>query len=669
MNNKKLQQYWQFFKLQKRDKEREFEQYENSSLNTLFETRKAFFGEIVGVSEHGQIIMRFDSKFTPRLKIPMTLCLVKSKAFDVYGSSIREWRCTSIQFRKDTDAHAHFTDALPIYFLNSKNVIGCGRINIEMIEVVKLGLKEHRDMFFVMLESLPPTELLKNLADYIDIHPTDKNLLLEPKIQYDDWKPIELASTENVAEKVINSLDRNGICVLQGPPGTGKSHTMGEIISKVTVEGKSVCVTTQSNASLISLISQDTMKPFIDRKGVICKTVLTAEEKKKHPFLTPANKELSVPMGGVLCSTYYSLSRIINKTDKPVYDLIIIEEASQAYLTAIAAFMRLGKRCIIVGDPMQLPPVVDIKNEYDYRGIDIETQSNGMMTYIRSLDVPSFRITTSYRLTPASTDLTKVFYNGHLTSVQKEKTVFNVPSDMSPFFPQEGGTIIYNTEGSSGAVCSKGALEIIRKIVSLFKAYYPKRRLAILSPYVATTDELQKEFYVDNQKLDLLIETIHRIQGETVDYTIFYIPIKNSDFAFSDNLFNVATSRSRSTTLLISDLPDFYPVKSVKVLKFLSNCKTVDFTHKQNVNREEIKEYYPGYESLVDTLLDNNIEFSYEGDVDLLDPNDVVLATAGLLLEKYNIAIDPVDDDSRQIFERAGYRVVSSKDFRIDMLK
>ena len=95
----------------------------------------------------------------------------------------------------------------------------------------------------------------------------------------------------------------------------------------------------------------------------------------------------------------------------------------------------------------------------------------------------------------------------------------------------------------------------------------------------------------------------------------------------------------------------------------------MDFAHHRDVNRDEIKQHYPGIESLVDLLLDNNIEFSYDGDVDLLDPNDVVLASAGLLLEKYKIAIDPVDENSRQIFKSNDYRVVSSADFSIGLLK
>ena len=665
----RLESYEKFFRLQRRDQEKKYEQYANTPLNSLFSEGKAFYGTVAGTTDYGQVILRFDTEVTPRLKVPMVFCLIKKNAYEEYGVDVSKWNCTSLKYRENVSAHTSFSDTLPIYFLNERKTIGCGNVSLEMLKTVRVALDQHVNIKFVMLETLPPTELLMNLADYIKLHPSDKDLLLQPKISYDNWTPIELTSKENVADRIIESLKEHDVCVLQGPPGTGKSYTLGSIISKVTEQKKRVCVTTQSNASLISLISQETIEHVIKR-GIISKTVLTAEEKRKYPFLIPADKDLMVPEGGVLCSTYYSLSRIINKVNGPIYDLIVVEEASQAFLTAIAAFMKLGKKCIIVGDPMQLPPVVEIKNAADYRFIDIDTQSNGMMTFICSTDVPSYRITTSHRLTPASCNQSRHFYGGHLTSVQDEKTIFNIPSEMKPFFPDEGGTIIYNTKGESGANYSKNALEIIRNIVTVFSGYYPKRRLAILTPFVLTTEKLQEEYCRDNQKLDILVETINRIQGETVDYTIYYVPLRNPEFAFSDNLFNVATSRSRSTTLLLTDMPiDIVPIKSNKVRNFIKECKFVDDKIKTNVDRNEIKLFYPGLESLVDVLLDNDIQFSFDGDVDLLDHNGVVIATAGLLLEQYKIAIDPVDDDSKQIFERAGYRVISSNEFSIDLLK
>ena len=665
----RLESYEKFFRLQRRDQEKKYEQYANTSLNNLFAKGRAYYGTITGTTEHGQLVLRFDTQVTPRLKVPMTFCLIKKKAYEEYDSDISKWECTSLKFRENFNTHTNFSDILPIYYLKGRNTIGCGSVSIEMVQAVRSALDQQMTIKFVMLETLPPTELLMNLAEYIKLHPSDENLLLTPKISYDEWVPTELTSNENVADKVIDSLRRHNICVLQGPPGTGKSYTLAEIVSRMALENNSICVTTQSNSSLISLISQDTMKPLIE-KGTICKTVLTAEEKKKHPYLLSADKDLFVAEGSLLCTTYYSLSRIINKIDQPIYDLIVIEEASQAFLTAIAAFMKLGKRCLIIGDPMQLPPVVEIINPYDYKDIDIDTQTNGMLTYIRSKEVPSYRMTTSYRLTPASTNQSKYFYGGHLTSVQKKKVAFNVPSEIKPFFPEEGGTLIYTTKGSSGANCSEEAMNIIHKIVGVFKGYYPKRRLAILSPFVLTTKVLQSEFCKDDQTLDVLVDTINRIQGETVDYTIYYVPLRNNDFAFSENLFNVATSRSRSTTLLITDIPlDLAPIKSNKVRQFLNNCKFANINEQSNIDRNEVKMLYPGLEDIVDILIDNDVQFSFDGDVDLLDHNGIVIATAGIILEKQKIAIDPIDIESKLVFERAGYKIIDSREFDINMIK
>jgi hypothetical protein len=87
------------------------------------------------------------------------------------------------------------------------------------------------------------------------------------------------------------------------------------------------------------------------------------------------------------------------------------------------------------------------------------------------------------------------------------------------------------------------------------------------------------------------------------------------------------------------------------------------------LSKNDIKALYPGMESIVEQLLDNNIPFNHEGDVDLMDKDGVVIATAGMLLKEYNVAIDPVDEDSKNIFERAGYKVISSNEFSIELLK
>mgnify|MGYP003455741254 FL=1 len=82
----RLESYEKFFRLQRRDQEKKYEQYANTSLNNLFAEGRAYYGTITGTTEHGQLVLRFDTQVTPRLKVPMTFCLIKKKAYEEYDS-------------------------------------------------------------------------------------------------------------------------------------------------------------------------------------------------------------------------------------------------------------------------------------------------------------------------------------------------------------------------------------------------------------------------------------------------------------------------------------------------------------------------------------------------------------------------------------------------------
>ena len=210
----RLESHEKFFRLQRRDQEKKYEQYANTPLNNLFAEGRAYYGTITGATEYGQLVLRFNTAVTPRLKVPMTFCLIKKKAYEEYDSDISKWECTSLNFRENFNAHTNFSDILPTYYLKGRNTIGCGSVSLEMVQAVRSALEQQMTIKFVMLETLPPTELLMNLAEYIKLHPFDENLLLTPKISYDEWAPTELASTENVADKVIDSLRQHNICIL-----------------------------------------------------------------------------------------------------------------------------------------------------------------------------------------------------------------------------------------------------------------------------------------------------------------------------------------------------------------------------------------------------------------------------------------------------------------------
>lgn len=578
--DKILENHIQFYEDQVRECELGYQAYLNTPLVQLFQTDKAFFGNIIAVNkEKGHVILKIRKNHCPRLKIPKTFSVIRKNAWNELGTKIAKWDCTCINFLNQNKYHTVFSEIKPLYFLKRSDpdydYLGCTSIDLELFNSISTALKDAKSLWFVMFDGFPPTQYLQNLRDYTESNQADKNLLITPKIQYEDWSPIDLSYTDDIPNIIIKTLTDKGKCVLQGPPGTGKSYTIAQIVKQYLKVNKTVCVTTMSNKGVVELAAKEPLDE-IRKSGKIKKTLLTADEKSSVPGLQLANKNLLIANGELLCTTYYILSgklKDINvEENTPIYDLIIIEEASQAYLTTIAAFMKLGKQCLIVGDPMQLPPIILNENKSDYKYWDIKTLAEGLKTFVLGSDITSYRITTSFRLTKAGAKLTGVFYNNSLTSVQKDSVLYPL-IDNSNLYPPQGGTLLYTASGARDSICSDSALTLIRKVVDDIVKNYPQRSIAIISPFRDTVQRIQRIFYYEHQSTDITVETIDRIQGITVDYAILYFPLRNIGFALSENRFNVATSRSRSTTLIISDMPLVgFSAISGNIARYLENC-------------------------------------------------------------------------------------------------
>ena len=102
------------------------------------------------------------------------------------------------------------------------------------------------------------------------------------------------------------------------------------------------------------------------------------------------------------------------------------------------------------------------------------------------------------------------------------------------------------------------------------------------------------------------------------------------------------------------------------LLQFFSNKQDIVEAETMDIDRDEIKMFYPELEDIVDMLIDNNVAFGYEGDTDLTDADGIVLASAGMLLRDKKVAINPSDEHSKAILETAGYKILYSQNFNIN---
>lgn len=689
--NKKIQYYQCFFADQVKEAELEQKTLVKAPVNQLVKKEELLIGYVDHVNEKtGHVVLKLPKDKAPRLKVQKSIMVIKKTAKSELGQRISDWTCSFLDFCKNPDYHSTTSDVIPLYYTkkgdSAYDYVGCTGISVSLFDLFKKTVASGKSLTILLFTSFPPVDYYNNLVNFLEVFHELPEQMIEPKIAYDDWHPEELSYNPNnetaIPDTIMQTLDDEDCCVLQGPPGTGKSYTIAHIIAKYLNNDKTVCVTTMANKGLIELVQQPPLEDFLKQER-ISKTNLSADERRTVKGLKPAKKGFVIPKGELLCSTNYVLSHAYNSENMadgnlPTYDLVIIEEASQAFLASIIAFKRLGKKCLIVGDPMQLPPIISNPNKSIYKSWNANTQIEGLKTFALGTDVKSYRIVTTFRLTPASAKLTGIFYNNNFTSVQKSAVDFS--SCPSAYFPKGGGVLYYYTEDYTNGVVSGTGLRIISTIINNISSKYPKNTLAIISPFKDTVKQLQKYFLTDTAFENLTIETIDRIQGMTVDYAILYVPGRNPGFALDERRFNVATSRSRSTTLIISDIPltnlhSISPHVATFIRKSISLGKTDMRIEHEKYNKLEsileknnIKAVYPGLENIVDVLLDNGISFSQDGEADLCDKDEVVIASAGMLLKEQKIAINPVDDNSRKVFIRAGYKVISDTEFNINMV-
>ncbi len=588
--DQRIENYKSFFTDQVKEAIDEQKKKNHSTMSQLFKTDALSLGYVERVQpELGTIIIKFPRRMAPRLKVQRSITIIKKAARQELGEKVTEWTCQWGDFCDNPNYHSAGSDITPIHYVTGKDdgydYVACSGLSNKLYDLFLKSTKEGKSLSVIVYDPFPPIEYYRNMVNYMDTNPDDANLFLESTMKYEDWHPEELAfdseNPDGIADTIGKTLDDEQICIVQGPPGTGKSYTIATIVSRYLTAGKSVCVTTMANKGLVELIKQKPLAQFV-ADGHVSKTNLSVDERTQIKGVRNTSNDLLVTPGELICATNYVLSGVFSEKKMganglPSYDLIVIEEASQAFLTTICAFISLGKHCLIVGDPMQLPPIAKTGNPL-YNSWNVNTQLDGLTTFALGSKVKSYRIITTFRLTAKAAAVTSIFYGNRFVSVKKDYLDYSLTK--SQLFPNEGGVLFYPTGDMRNGVYSEAADRIIHKVISLLGTYYPNRSLAIITPFRSTVTELQKRFAISDSEIDITIETIDRIQGMTVDYAILYLPGRNPAFALEDKRFNVGTSRSLSTTLIVSDLSldelkNFHSASPL-VLSFMSRCDTVD---------------------------------------------------------------------------------------------
>lgn len=417
-------------------------------------------------------------------------------------------------------------------------------------------IQEAEGMILVLGPNKPPFEYIANLQKIVQHQNNDSvNIILDQDFHFAEWTPSLLDNKKNIADFVLTQLALQDTMIIQGPPGTGKTYLIAELCERLCKQGKSVLVTALTNRALIEIVEKPALKTLLEEHRIF-KTKLSVDEARAYKDLQQT-KDVSPQPNNLILSTFYITSgQAAQTTNEPPFDFAIVDEASQALLGMFAGAKLLGKKNIWIGDTKQLPPVVALSDDKVNRK-NYGALVDGLKALSDNASLPIFQLTETHRLTERGANYTGIFYKDSLKSKSKKDirlTFDELFEGAGKYFNPKGGPTLIKTDLPVGDYRPKNALRLSTEIVKHLLSVNEKLHISVLTYFVETTKALQKEILqtVGYHK-NLLIETVSRVQGLTTDVCIFVIPNSSYHRSLENRLFNVATSRSKCHTLIITD--------------------------------------------------------------------------------------------------------------------
>ena len=511
---------------------------ESSAQDLLLDKHEMFVAIFIKYMENGEMLLKFpSSRPLPRknehfycFTLPDSLRRYKDWGSQTYGDLIK----------KETQA----TEIRCIWHSSSDNPLF-------VLAGFKGGSEEFKNYIektpggvVVLGPQIPPFEYLANLEKVTySVH--DKcSEILDADYNRLSWEPELLATKDDMTSIVMEQLTKYDSLIIQGPPGTGKTFRIASLCEKLCSEGYSVLVTALTNRALMEVAEK-------------LKGILSAE------------KMFSIP-GKLMLSTFYiSSGSAARNYQGPLYDYVIVDEASQAFLTMLAAANMLGKKNLWVGDVCQMPPIVKTTKDR-IRKQGYEPLIDGFDTLTVSNKFKTYQLSDTYRLGERAAFFTGLFYNGNLKSMSNSEYLQ---------IDQFDGPIIVPMDLPVGDPTPTMAIQKAVSIASDVLSKDKQCKIAILSQLIKTTGALQVEVARQLGSINnILVDTVARVQGLTRDVTIYVIPDTDAKlYSLEKRLFNVATSRAiRNTYIICPKNIAEYTYMSAEVRQYLQKLNNTD---------------------------------------------------------------------------------------------
>ncbi|XP_012939097.1 DNA replication ATP-dependent helicase/nuclease DNA2 isoform X2 [Aplysia californica] len=436
-----------------------------------------------------------------------------------------------------------------------------------------------------LMEATSQAEKLRNLI--IKLHKPAFQLQL-PKNHILKVKSVFRSLNKPQRAAVLKVLMAKDFALIKGYPGTGKTSTIVALVKILRLLGQSVLLTSYTHSAVDNILlklKQDEV-PFL-RVG---------RQSRVHPSILPHCAEILTSSPSInsvqKLKDFYDSYDIVATTclgtsshplfDQRTFDVCIVDEASQVLQPACLGPLFRCRRFVLVGDPQQLPPLVQSKT----------ASSLGMgESLFAKLDSQgaTFELHLQYRMNRKIMELSNdLVYNGKLQcgndDVAEQRLDIPLVDSLKtkPEWMQsalscemEKSVVFLSTDRISAPEVSQGnsltnhkeAEIVMSLLLSWAEAGVDASTIGVISPYRSQVKYLQQQL----QRCPLVAaaeaNTVDQYQGRDKEIIVMsFVRSGNAGHLLKDiRRLNVAMTRARFKLVFVGS------VKTLRTCEPVSN--------------------------------------------------------------------------------------------------
>ncbi len=412
--------------------------------------------------------------------------------------------------------------------------------------------------------------------------PLDLPKLIDKSIP--GWKDEGLLPAQARAVRLALNLPERGVFLVQGPPGTGKTTVIARFLKEAVTRGRTVLVTSHTHVAIDNALR----KALRGDKSLEAKMVRLGESSKVAADLAhinrrvgefrpspledgedPAAREKQLPLfenlqrrHPIVGMTLDALASALVVCDQlneevPPFDYVLVDEAGMNAFPKIAIAHAVARRLVLVGDPLQLPPIVrawSFRNDENYKRSHFE-----LMQMLRP-DL-SVLLDAQFRCHPAIYEWSQdAIYGGKVSSARSGKPaklkLFGTPLTSPVVWIDTGHVAGNRSEPAGTSRTNQTHLDLALKVLREFvKQGFDPSDLGYIAPFRAQA-ELFRETVASNARLAAFTRTtaatVDAFQGNERKAILFDLTTLHPAKPHEDHRrLNVSVTRAEELLIIL----------------------------------------------------------------------------------------------------------------------